>query len=129
MPLSGAESVKAHCLPFSQIPHTTSLFSDFLSYDPKVQAFYPRSPLFGEWVREESGKILFDDGRRQRVCEILERQNRSWNASEKTHSRNDSGARESRKRAAFAHRRTRSFPTPPGPTLQTAGSVGKKPEL
>src|SRR5579871_1521267 len=84
MPLSGAESVKAHCLPFSQIPHTTSLFSDFLSYDPKVQAFYPRSPLFGEWVREESGKILFDDGRRQRVCEILERQNRSWNASEKT---------------------------------------------
>ena len=48
--------MKAHCLPFSQIPHTTRLFSDFLAYSPTVQRFYPRSPQFGEWVKEEAGE-------------------------------------------------------------------------
>ena len=31
--------MKAHCLPFSQIPHTTALFSDFLAYTPSIQSF------------------------------------------------------------------------------------------
>lgn len=76
--------MKAHCLPFSQIPHTTRLFSDFLAYSPKIQQFYPRSPHFAEWVQEEAAKIDYDPGRRERVASILERQNRSWNASPKT---------------------------------------------
>ena len=38
--------MKAHCLPFSQIPHTTSLFSDFLSYSPKVQPFLSALAIF-----------------------------------------------------------------------------------
>jgi len=73
--------VKTHCLPFSQIPHTTRLFNDFLSYSPKVQPFYPRSPHFKEWLSEETGRISYDDARRERVTAILERQNKSWNAS------------------------------------------------
>ena len=76
--------MKAHCLPFSQIPHTTRLFADFLSYSPKVQPFYPRSPLFGEWMKEESSKISYDSSRRERVTAILEHQNKSWGASQKT---------------------------------------------
>jgi len=76
--------VKAHCLPFSQIPHTTRLFTDFLSYSPNVQPFYPRSPVFGEWMKEEAAKISYDAARRERVTAILERQNKSWNASAKT---------------------------------------------
>lgn len=76
--------MKAHCLPFSQIPHTTRLFSDFLSYSPAVQPFYPRSPHFAEWAKEEASKISYDASRRQRVTAILERQNKSWNASPKT---------------------------------------------
>ncbi len=75
--------VKAQCLPFSQIPHTTRLFSDFVSNSPKIQPFYPRSANFGEWVKDEAGKIRYDSERRQRVASILERQNRSWGASEK----------------------------------------------
>src|SRR3954468_19134716 len=82
--LSGALSVKAHCLPFSRIPHTTRLFLDLLAYAPQVQPFYPRSSNFDEWLKDESGKISYDPSRRERVTEILERQNRSWNASEKT---------------------------------------------
>src|SRR5215831_13131345 len=82
--LSGALSVKAHCLPFSQIPHTTRLFQDLLAYTPQVQRFYPRSPHFQEWLIEEAGRISYDASRRGRVTQVLERQNRSWGASEKT---------------------------------------------
>ena len=73
--------MKAQCLPFSQIPHTTKLFSDFLSHSPKVQEFYPRSAYFGEWLKDEAGRIRYDDARRGVVSSILERQNRGWGAS------------------------------------------------
>src|SRR6202162_1588166 len=82
--LSGERSVKAHCLPFSQIPHTSRLFIDFLTYSPKVKPFYPRSPHIAEWLKQEASKISYDSSRRERVAAILERQNKSWNASPKT---------------------------------------------
>jgi bacillithiol biosynthesis cysteine-adding enzyme BshC len=76
--------VKSECLPFSQIPHTTRIFRDFLSDYPKVQQFYPRSAYFDEWFKDEVSTLRYDPERRQRVSAILERQNRSWAASEKT---------------------------------------------
>ncbi len=76
--------MKAQCLPFSQIPHTTRLFSDFLSYSPEVQAFYPHSPHFGEWMKEQASVLKYDAGRREQVSAILERQGASWNASPET---------------------------------------------
>jgi bacillithiol biosynthesis cysteine-adding enzyme BshC len=82
--MSGELPVKAHCLPFSQIPHTTRLFTDFLEYSPKVQPFYPRPPHFSEWLKDEAAKISYDSSRRERVAGILERQNKSWNASPQT---------------------------------------------
>jgi bacillithiol synthase len=76
--------VKAHCLPFTQIPHTTRLFLDFLSRVPEVQPFYPRSPYLNEWLKDEAAKISYDATRRERVAAILQRQNESWGASAKT---------------------------------------------
>lgn len=76
--------MKAHCLPFSQIPHSTRLFTDFLSYTADVQPFYPRSPQFREWMQEEAANLRYDPSRRQRVADILERQNKSWGSSAKT---------------------------------------------
>jgi len=76
--------VKAHCLPFSQIPHTTRLFTDLLSYTPEIQPFYPRSPYFGEWMKDEAAKISYDPARRETVSAILEGQNKAWSASPKT---------------------------------------------
>jgi bacillithiol biosynthesis cysteine-adding enzyme BshC len=76
--------VKAHCLPFPQIPHTTRLFTDLLAYTPEIQPFYPRSPYFHEWMKDEAARISYDSPRRERVSAILERQNKSWNASAKT---------------------------------------------
>lgn len=76
--------MKAHCLPFNQIPHTTRLFLDLLAYTPSAQTFYPCSPYLGEWITGDAGKVSYDPSRRERVANIIERQNRSWNASGKT---------------------------------------------
>jgi len=76
--------VKAQCLPFGQIPHTTRLFTDFLSAAAGVAQFYPRGPHFTEWLKDEAGKIQYDPQRRSRVAAILECQNKAWNASPKT---------------------------------------------
>ncbi len=76
--------MKSECLPFSQIPHTTPLFSDFLSAHSKVQQFYPRSAYFNQWMRDEAAAIRYDAARRERVATILLRQNESWGGSSKT---------------------------------------------
>jgi len=82
--MSGELPMKSQCLPFTQIPHTTRLFLDYLSYAPSVRGFYPRSPIFSEWVKDESQRVAYDSARRSRVSGILERQNRAWGASAKT---------------------------------------------
>ncbi len=76
--------MKTQCLPFSQVPHTTRLFLDYLSYNPTVREFYPRSPLFPEWVKDEAGLVRYDDARRQKVSTILENQNHNFGAGPKT---------------------------------------------
>ncbi len=76
--------MKSQCLPFSQIPHTSRLFLDFLSGAPNLQPFFPRSPHFSEWASEEAAKIQYDSERRQKVAAILERQNKEWGASART---------------------------------------------
>ena len=76
--------MKAQCLPFSQIPHSSRLFLDYLSYTPSVRGMYPRSPAFTEWVQAEAQRVVYDAARREAVSGILERQNRAWGASAKT---------------------------------------------
>jgi bacillithiol biosynthesis cysteine-adding enzyme BshC len=76
--------MKSECVPFQQIPHTSKLFLDYLSYNPAIRGLYPRSPIFSEWIKDESKMIRYDFSRRERVAEILERQNRKWGASAKT---------------------------------------------
>src|SRR5271167_4992732 len=81
--LSGELPVKSECLPFSQIPHTTRLFADFLSNHSKVQQFYPRSAYFNQWFKDEASNLAYAAERREAVSMILDRQNQSWNASAK----------------------------------------------
>ncbi len=76
--------MKAQCLPFTQIPHTSRLFTDFLAYSPRVQPFYPHSPHFSEWLKAESEAVHYDASRRERVSAVLEKQNKSWGASPQT---------------------------------------------
>jgi bacillithiol synthase len=76
--------VSAQCVPFRQIPHSTRLFLDYLSYTPSVQKFYPRSPIFSQWLKDEAARVQYDAQRRAKVSEVLARQNRVWGASERT---------------------------------------------
>src|SRR6266700_2143395 len=76
--------MKSHCLPFRQIPHTTQLFLDYLEFTPQIQPFYPRSPRFLEWAKDESHRVEYPADRRQQIAGILERQNQAWGASAKT---------------------------------------------
>ena len=76
--------MSAQCVPFRQIPHSTRLFLDYLSYTPSIQPFYPRSPMFSEWLKDEATSVQYDPQRREKVSMILARQNRNWGASERT---------------------------------------------
>jgi bacillithiol synthase len=82
--LSGELPMKSQCLPFQQIPHTTRLFLDYLSYTLSVHQFYPRSPMFSEWLKEEAKLVRYDAARRDLVSSILERQNHAFGSSAKT---------------------------------------------
>jgi bacillithiol biosynthesis cysteine-adding enzyme BshC len=81
---TGELPVKTECLPYSQIPHTTQLYNDFLSYDPAIRQFYPRSPRFSEWLKNETPNARYEQKRRAAVSDVLERQNIAWGASEST---------------------------------------------
>jgi bacillithiol biosynthesis cysteine-adding enzyme BshC len=82
--LYGELPVNAHCVPFQQIPHTARLFLDYLSHSRAVEKFYPRTAIFTDWLKDEAGRVQYDEARRKKVSEILERQNRTWGASAKT---------------------------------------------
>src|SRR5262249_6713870 len=46
--------------------------------------FYPRNANFSKWFREENSRLQYDPARRERVADILHRQNAAWGASSKT---------------------------------------------
>lgn len=76
--------MKSECLPFHNIPHSTRLFTDFLSYSGRTKDFYPRSPYISEWAADEAKLISYPVERRATVADILERQNRTFGSSTKT---------------------------------------------
>src|SRR5947207_2358349 len=76
--------MSGECIAFSDIPHSTALFTDFLHNFEKVRTFYARPPLAQDWWTEEQGRIRCPEERRRQVAAVLERQNRSLGAGEKT---------------------------------------------
>jgi bacillithiol biosynthesis cysteine-adding enzyme BshC len=76
--------VYSECLPFARIPHTTTLFLDYLYNFEKVRRFYPHPPLGADWIVVSSSALRYNDKVRQQVASVLERQNRAWGASAKT---------------------------------------------
>lgn len=76
--------MKAQCIPFTQIPHTSRLFADFLYNFPKVSNFYSRPSLYQNWLKEQAATVTYDASRRHQVAAVLSRQNKALGASEKT---------------------------------------------
>jgi bacillithiol synthase len=81
--LPGVNGLIPDCIPFSSIPHTTKLFADYLSYEPKVRPFYPAAPDAG-LVASRATLVPAGNPIHRQVADALERQNREWGASEQT---------------------------------------------
>jgi bacillithiol synthase len=81
--LSGDDGVIPDCISFNDIPHTTRLFRDFLSYSPDIRKFYPTQPD-AEHIAAFAKKLKQDPSRQARVADALERQNKAWGASQAT---------------------------------------------
>ncbi len=69
------------CIPFSTIPHTTKLFSDYLSQSPEVGKFFPHSSDEAH-IASLANVVPSGTETHRRVADVLERQNRAWGASE-----------------------------------------------
>ena len=76
--------MNSHCFPFRQVPHTSRLFLDYLEYAPSVQQFFPRTSRFHEWAQDETSRVEYPAERRERLANILDKQNRSFGASTRT---------------------------------------------
>ena len=81
--LSGEGLVIPDCISFNSIPHTTRIFSDFLSYSPAIRKFFP-TPPDAEHVAAFAKSVPQDRERQSRVADALEKQNRAWGASQQT---------------------------------------------
>ena len=69
------------CISFNAIPHTTRIFSDFLSYSPAIRKFFPTQPD-AEHIAAFAKSVPRDRQGQAAVADALEKQNRSWGASE-----------------------------------------------
>ncbi len=74
----------SECLPLSQLPAVTRLYADYLTAFDRVSRYYARPPLARDWFGEEAKRIKYADGRRAKVADVLERQNKAWGASPET---------------------------------------------
>jgi bacillithiol biosynthesis cysteine-adding enzyme BshC len=81
--LSGDDGVIPDCISFNSVPHTTRIFSDFLSYSAAVRKFFPTQPDL-EHVAAFAKSVPRDRERQARVADALEKQNRAWGASDAT---------------------------------------------
>lgn len=72
------------CLPFSELPHTSSLFLDYIHSFDKVHEYFAQPPLTRDWMPAVARALPYDNERRARVAGILERQNKAWGASAET---------------------------------------------
>ena len=71
------------CISFRSIPHTSKLFSDYLSYAPELRPFFPQAPDAG-LVASRAALVPAGTRIHQQVADALERQNREWGASDAT---------------------------------------------
>ncbi len=77
-------SLRSQCVSFHQVPHSSALFNDFLYDFERVARFFRRSPAPRQWFADQARSLDYAASRRAQIADILERQNRSWGASQRT---------------------------------------------
>jgi bacillithiol biosynthesis cysteine-adding enzyme BshC len=75
--------MESHCISFSEIPHTTKLFSSFLEDFGRVARFYAHPPT-ATGIDAAAREVHLDPAVRREVTEILREQNRSFGAEHQT---------------------------------------------
>ena len=68
------------CLPFRDVPGISRLFLDFLRGDPQLHSFYPTFTLSLDELADQAGRVSIPAERRERVADVLLKQNRGWNS-------------------------------------------------
>ncbi len=71
------------CLPLREVPHSSRLFLDYVSRSSSLLPFYPSLKLTGK-PADFAPQIHYDDQRRGRVADALERQNRAMGCGDAT---------------------------------------------
>jgi bacillithiol biosynthesis cysteine-adding enzyme BshC len=67
-----------HCIPFTEIPHTSKLLLDYLYHFDNVARFFPHNPFDAESFPRAAQQINHDSTRIRAVAEVLREQNRKW---------------------------------------------------
>src|SRR3990170_1094193 len=79
-----AASMEAHCIPFTEIPHTAALFADALYRFPRVARFYAHDPFDPASFRAAAQAVALDAARRVAVADVLAEQNRTFGGGRET---------------------------------------------
>jgi bacillithiol biosynthesis cysteine-adding enzyme BshC len=74
--------VLTECFPVAKLPHVTRLFSDYVSGLGPIQELLPRPGEFK--IQQAAIGKSYGESLRRRVCDVLYRQNRAWDASGRT---------------------------------------------
>jgi bacillithiol biosynthesis cysteine-adding enzyme BshC len=72
-------AVQTECYPISLLPGLSKLFLDFAERREPITPFYPASAYSSEWMTKPP---VLPAAHRAALCDLLERQNRSFGASE-----------------------------------------------
>src|SRR3989304_1209014 len=79
-----AASMEAHCIPFTEIPHTAALFADALYRFPRVARFYAHDPFDPASFRAAAQAVALDAARRGAVADVLAEQTRTFGGGRET---------------------------------------------
>lgn len=79
------KGLRVEKISFDQIPQQTRLFLDYLRDPVALRRFYPEAVPFHYDLQARAERVLGAyQTDRQKLCDALERTNRSWSASERT---------------------------------------------
>ncbi len=74
----------ATCIPYTRVPHSSALFSDYLYHFDRVRQFYSGSPYDTGSFESVAAELRKSTSPRAEMAGILERQNRAFGCGEET---------------------------------------------
>jgi bacillithiol biosynthesis cysteine-adding enzyme BshC len=74
----------AMCIPYTRVPHSSALLTDYLYHYDRVSQFYNGSPYDPASYPKVAAQIRASESTRREISEILARQNRDFGCSEPT---------------------------------------------